>query len=99
MQLLLDAALQVLARVPLRAVADPAPFLHQQFAALAIGLEVEGGDDVVADQNRQREITEHTLLLRYISLEAMPISEEQFGPLALDDERIERREDMNQLER
>ena len=29
--------------------ADPAPFLHQQFSALAVGLQVECGDDVLAD--------------------------------------------------
>ena len=28
--------------------ADPVPFLHQQFPVLAVGLEIERGDDVVA---------------------------------------------------
>src|SRR5450631_3663670 len=50
-QLFLDAALQILARAPRRGV-DPAPFLHQQFAALAVGLQIDGGDDVFAHQNR-----------------------------------------------
>jgi|GEM_PF-5363467 len=50
-QLFLDAALQILARAPRRGV-DPTPFLHQQFAALAVGLQIDGGDDVFAHQNR-----------------------------------------------
>ena len=36
----------VLARRPRSALADPAPFLHQQFPVLAVGLQVDGGDDV-----------------------------------------------------
>jgi len=59
-QLLLDPPLEILARRLRpsfgpsfgRAGADPIPFLQQQFSILAIGLQVEGGDDVVADQNR-----------------------------------------------
>src|SRR5215467_7184016 len=35
---LLDAALQLLARCLFLAVADPAPFLHQELLVLAIGL-------------------------------------------------------------
>ena len=51
------------------------------------------------DQHRQREIAEFALLLRHVGLEAMVVAEEQFGPLALDDQRIERREDMHQIGR
>ena len=51
-QLLLDAALQLLARAAFGALADPAPFLHQQFAVLSIGLQIECGDDVLARQHR-----------------------------------------------
>src|SRR5437879_1569134 len=94
-ELVLDAALVVLARGPRRALADPAPFLHQQFLVLAVGLEVDGGDDVFADQNRQREIAEHAFFLRHIGLEAVTVVEEQFGALALDDQGIERREDVH----
>ena len=54
------------------------------------------GDDVLADQNGQREIAEQALFLRHIGFEAMTIAEEQFGALALDDQGIERREDMHQ---
>src|SRR5262245_17060045 len=68
-QLFLDAALVVLAAPLRRALADPAPFLHQQLPVLAVGLEVNGGNDVFPDQDRQREIAEQTLFLRYIGLE------------------------------
>src|SRR5262245_44000224 len=72
-----------------RAVADPGPFLHQELARRAVGLEVDGGDDGVAGQHRQREIAEHPLLLRHIGLEAVVVAEEEVEPLALDDERVE----------
>ena len=81
---------------PCCALADPAPFLHQEFLVLAVGLQVDGGDDVFADQDRQREIAEQALLLRHIGLEAVAVAEEQLGALALDDQRIERREDVHQ---
>src|SRR4051794_40917312 len=90
-QLFLDATLELAASAPLFAVADPAPLLHQQFSVLAIGLEIECGDDVVADQHRQRKIAEQPLLLRHVSLEAMLVAEKQMGALALDDQGIERR--------
>ena len=48
----LDPALVLLARSLRRAPADPVPFLHQQLLVLAIGLEVDGGDDVLAHQHR-----------------------------------------------
>src|ERR1700730_320414 len=90
-QFFLDAALQFLAR-PL---ANPIPFLQQQFSVLAVGLQIDRGDDIISHQHRQREIAEHPLLLRHIGLEAMAVAEEQFGSLALDDEGIERREDVD----
>src|ERR1700694_3793599 len=96
-QLLLDAAFEVLARAATRTSADPAPFLQQQFLPLAIGLEIERGDNVVADQNRQREIAEAPLFLGEIGLEAMFVIEKQVCPPALDDQRIERRENVHQF--
>src|SRR6185437_428941 len=90
-QFLFDPALQLLAR----AAADPVPLLQQQLALPAIGLEIDGGNDLVADQHRQREISEQPLLLWHIGLEAMAIAKKQFAALALDDERIERREDVH----
>ena len=62
---------------------------------LAVGLEVEGRDDAIAGQNRQREVAEHPLFLRHVSLEAVAVIEEQLSALALDNERIERREDVD----
>jgi len=74
-QLLLDPPLVILARrlrpklwTQLgRAGADPIPFLQQTIFDLAICLQVEGGGDVVADQNRKREIAEAPLFLRDIA--------------------------------
>src|SRR3954462_2622970 len=82
MQLLLDATLVFLAGAAGRALADPAPFLHQEFLCLAVGLEIDSGDDVFADHDRQREIAEQALFLGHIGLETMAVVEEQFGTLA-----------------
>src|SRR5882672_5055710 len=97
-EFLLDPALQILARLAFRglALADPGPLLHQELPVLPVGLEIERGDDVAADQDRQREIAELAFLLRHISLEAVLVVEEQMRPLALDDQRIERREDVHE---
>src|SRR5437016_2769846 len=97
-ELFLDPALQILARLAFRglAPADPGPLLHQEFPVLPVGLEIERGDDVLADQDRQREIAELAFLLRHIGLEAMLVVEEQMRPLALDDQGIERREDVHE---
>src|SRR5438045_3760621 len=61
-ELFLDAALVVLAHTARGALADPVPLLHQQFLVLAVGLEIDGGNDVFADQHRQRKIAEQALL-------------------------------------
>src|SRR6267142_2139586 len=95
-QFFFDSALEVLARAPRGALADPAPFLHQKLLVLPVGLEIDGGDDVFADQHRQREIAEQALVLGHIGLEPMAVAEEQFGALALDDQGIERRENVHQ---
>src|SRR5215468_9195437 len=96
MQLFLDAALQFASRLAPRALAfpDPGPFLHEELFLLPVGLEIKGGDDVLADQHGQREIAELALLLRHIGLKAMRIVEEEMRALALDDQGIEGREDM-----
>src|SRR5258708_9057383 len=39
------------------------PLLHQELPVLPVGLEIERGDDVAADQDRQREIAELAFLL------------------------------------
>src|SRR5580693_1578904 len=95
-QFVLDSPLQLLARAPRRGRADPVPFLRPQFVPLAIGLEIDGGNDVAAIQHRQREIAELALFPGNVSLEAMAVTEEQFGAFALDDEGIERRQDVHQ---
>src|ERR1700738_3758926 len=48
-QFFLNALLQVLSS--LLAGPDPTPFLHQQFPVLAVGLEVERGDNPVTGQH------------------------------------------------
>ena len=96
MQLLLDAAFKSVARAT-RRTPDPVPILHEQLAFLAIGFEIERGHDVFADQNRQREIAEPPLLLGDISLETMLVVEKQMGALALDNQRVKRREDVHQV--
>src|SRR5579871_1230327 len=98
-QLFFDAQLQLFPRLALGALAgaDPIPLLHQELLVLPVGLEIQRCDDVLADQNRQREIAELALWLRYIGFEQMVVIEEQVRALALDDQRIERREDMHEL--
>src|SRR5436853_6363229 len=89
-QLLLDLPLVG----PVRSTTHPCPFLDLQLAVRAVRLEIDGGDDLVADQHRQGEIPEHTLLLRQIGLETVFIVEEQLQPFALDDEGVEGGSDM-----
>src|SRR5215203_3024380 len=91
-QLLLDAGF-VSARRP---TSNPRPSLHQQLSVLAICLEVDRCDYLVAEEHRQSEITEHPLLLGDIGLETVLVIEEELEPLALNDQRVERREDMNE---
>jgi hypothetical protein len=50
-QFLFDSPLQLLARA-LHGATYPIPFLQKQFFLLAVGLEIERGDDLVAHQNR-----------------------------------------------
>ena len=79
------------------AIADPGPLLHQQLLPLAIGLEIDGGDDLVADEHGQGKVAEQPLLPGDVSLEAVLVVEEELQPLALMDERIEGREDVDRL--
>src|SRR5262249_6004190 len=76
---------------------DPGPLLHQELAALAVGLEIDGSDDLVADQHRQREVAELALHLRHIGLEQVVVAEEQHEPRALMDERVEWRQEVDAL--
>src|SRR4051812_33565933 len=98
-ELVLDRALQLLAPRGFLALPDPGPFLHQQLLRLPIGLEIERGDDLVADQNGECEIAELALGLRHIGFEQMIVAEDEIGALALDDQGIERREDVDEIGR
>jgi hypothetical protein len=73
-------------------MANPGPFLNQQFLLLAIGLEVDGGDDFVADEHGQREVAMQPFIFGDISLEAVAIVKEKLKPFSLNDQRIERRQ-------
>ena len=77
--------------------AEPGPLLQQQLALLPVGLEIDERDDFVADQHGQGEVAELPLLLGNVCLEAMLVVEEQMQPLALMDQRVERRQDMDEL--
>src|ERR1700733_12743375 len=80
-----------------RTLPYPGPLLNEKLLLLAICLEIDGGDNFIADQHGQGEITEQPLFLRNIGLEAMSVVEEQLQPLALNDQRVERRQHMNHL--
>src|SRR6201988_5449039 len=80
-----------------RAIADPGPALHQEPAPLAVGLEVDGGGDLVPDQHGLGEVAEAPLVLGDGRLEAVLVAEEEMQPPALMDERVEGRQDVNPL--
>src|SRR5882762_6267325 len=82
-----------------RAIADPGPLLHQQPLPLAIGLEIDDGDDFVPDEHGLCEVAEQPLVLGDVGFEAMRVVEEQMQPLALMDERVEGRQDVDVLMR
>src|SRR5579872_1270941 len=99
-QFVFDPPFQLFARAAVAAPCrstDPGPLLHEEFSVLPVGLQVQRGHDLVADHDWQREIAEHALLLRHIGFEQMLVAEEQFCSLALNDQRIERRQDMHEL--
>lgn len=79
----------------LLAGANPGPLLDQEAASRSIGLEVQSRDNLVADQHRQGEVAEHAFGLRHIGFETVLLAEEAMQPLALDHERIERRQDVD----
>src|ERR1700754_4844272 len=97
-ELILDTALELLACLALRrlAGADPAPLLHEQLPVLAVGLEVKCGYDLIVDQNRKREMAETALGLGHIGLELVAVAEDELAALALDDEGIEGRKNMDE---
>ena len=81
--------------VAVAAVVDPGPLLDQEPAAGAVGLEVDRRGDAVADEDRQGEVAELPFRGRDIGLEAVVVVEEGGEALALDDERVEGREDVD----
>ena len=77
------------------AVADPAPLPDLEGAAFAVGLEVDGGDDALAGEHRQGEVAEAAPGRRQVGLEAVRVAEEALEPPALDHQRVERREQVD----
>ena len=73
----------------------PGPLLDQQAAAGAVGLEVDRRGDAVADEDRQGEVAELPFRGRDIGLEAVVVVEEEREAPALDDQRVEGREDVD----
>ena len=61
----------------------------------AVGLEVYGRGDAVADEYGEREVAQAAAGFRDIGLEEVVVAEEQAEALALDDQRIEGREDVD----
>ena len=82
--------------VGLIAFAHPMPGLNEKAFLFPVGFQIKTGDNLVADQNRQGEIAKLALLLRYIDLKDMVIIEEGACALSLNDQRVERRQDMRQ---
>src|SRR5688572_3966294 len=91
LQLLLDALLVQAAR----ALGHPGPLLQQQLLPRAIGLEVDHRDDLVPDQHRLAEVAQFALRLGYIGLEKVLVAEEELQAPALQDERVEGRQDVD----
>jgi hypothetical protein len=58
---------------------------------LPVGFEIEGGNNPIPDQDWTTEVTKYPLVLGNISLEAILVVEEELEPLALNDQRVERR--------
>src|SRR5262249_10534966 len=83
-----------LAQVP-EAIGKPGPLPQQELAPLAIGLEIDDRDELVAGEHRLGEVAESPLLLRNVSLEAVLVAEEKPQPLARMDEWIEGRKDVD----
>ncbi len=54
----------------------PVPVLHEELAGHAVGLEVDGGDDAVADEDREGEVAEAAAGGGDIGLEEMVVAEE-----------------------
>src|SRR5262249_19382719 len=85
--------------LPRLAMADPAPLLHQELSVLPVGLQIQRGDNLIVHQNRKSEIAENTFGLGHIGLELVAVAEDELAALALDDEGIERRENVDERRR
>ncbi len=73
----------------------PVPVLDEELAGGAVGLEVDGGEDAVADEDREGEVAEAAARGGDVGLEEMVVAEDLAEALALDDQRVEGREDVD----
>src|SRR5262245_14187149 len=79
------------------AIGEPGPLLQQELAPLAIGLEIDDRDELVAGEHRLGEVTEPPLLLGNVSFEAVLVAEKKLQPLTRMDEWVEGRKHMDLL--
>ena len=84
--------LQALARLGRRGRLQRQP-LDAQSARLAVGLEIDSRDEVLAEQERQDVIAVRPLLGRHVDLDAVAEAEQPLGAAALPDQRVERRKE------
>src|SRR5215472_15379668 len=78
-----------------RPATDPGPTLHPEFLPRSVGLEVKRSNHPIPDQNRTNEIPKYALVPGNVSFEAILVIEEQPESFALDDQRVERGQDVN----
>ena len=70
--------------------------LDEQLPGGAVGLKVDDGDDLLAEQDGQGEIAELPPGPGQVGLEQVVVAEKRAHALALDDQRIEGREEMHE---
>src|SRR5688500_11089591 len=83
--------------VAARIAADPGPFLYNELMPLAVGLEIDRRDDLVACQHRLREVAEAALRFREIGLEAVRVAGEALQAVPLVHQRVEGRQEVNPI--
>ena len=66
--------------------------LDEQRAALAVGLEIDPGDQLLAEQERQHVVAVHPLGGRGVDLDAVAKAEQPLGALPKPDQGVERRQ-------
>ena len=73
--------------------------LHQKYARLTVGLQIDSGDQRLVEQKRQHVVAMHPRGRRRIDLDAVPEAEQSQGSLPIPDERVERAQQRLRLHR